>query len=144
MARWLQKLQEYDFKVIHRAGKGHTNDDALSRVLRPCLVSECRHCLRNEQREEDTTANGRVVRDTEIELKSLSEQQLTDASIAPVLKWKELGQRPSWADVPVMSEDVKIYWAQWDSLQMREGALYQRWESPRGDIVLWQFILPKT
>ena len=27
---------------------------------------------------------------------------------------------------------------------MREGALYRRWESPRGDIVLWQFILPKT
>ena len=43
-----------------------------------------------------------------------------------------------------ISEDVKIYWAQWDSLQMREGALYRRWESSRGDIVLWQFILPKT
>ena len=27
---------------------------------------------------------------------------------------------------------------------MRERALYRRWESPRGDIVLWQFILPKT
>ena len=43
-----------------------------------------------------------------------------------------------------MSEDLKIYWAQWDILQMREGARYRRWESPRGDIVLWQFILPKT
>ena len=86
-ARWLQKRQEYDFKVIHRAGKSHTNADALSRVPRPCLMSECRLCLRNEQREEDT--------------------------IAPVLKWKELRQRPSWAGVSAMSEDVKIYWAQW-------------------------------
>ena len=43
-----------------------------------------------------------------------------------------------------MSEDVKIYWPPWDSLQTRERALYRRWESLRGDIVLWQFILPKN
>ena len=59
----------------------------------PCLASEYCHCLRNEQREEDTTANVRVVRDTEIESKPLREHQLADATIAPVLKWKELGQR---------------------------------------------------
>ena len=64
----------------------HTNADALSRVPRMCLVSECRNCLRNEQREEDTTANVRVVRDTDIESKSLTEQKLADATIAPVLK----------------------------------------------------------
>ena len=124
---------EYDFKVIHRSGKSHTNADALSRLPRPCLVSEYRHCLRYEQREEDTTANVRVVRDTDIESKSLSEQQLADSSDVPVLKWKELGQRTSWADVSAMSEDVKIYWAQWDIHP-----------DARGDIVLWQFILLKT
>ena len=92
-----------------------------------------------DQQEEDTTANVRVVRDTDIESKSLRDQHLTDTTIAPVLKWKELGQRPSWTGVSAMTEDVKIY-----SLQMREGALYRRWESPRGDVVLCKFILPKT
>ena len=86
-ARWLQKLQEYDFKVTHRAGKSHTNADDLCMVPRPCLVSEC---LRNEQREEDTTSNVRVARDTKIESKSLRDQQLADDTIAPVLKWEEL------------------------------------------------------
>ena len=37
----------------------------------------------NKQWEEDTTANVRVVKDTEIEWKSLREQQLADATIAP-------------------------------------------------------------
>ena len=35
IARWLEKLQQYDFSVAHRAGKAHGNADALSR--RPCL-----------------------------------------------------------------------------------------------------------
>ena len=31
LARWLARLQEYDFKIIHRAGKLHGNADGLSR-----------------------------------------------------------------------------------------------------------------
>ena len=34
VARWLEKLQEFDFEVIHRRGLKHINADALSR--RPC------------------------------------------------------------------------------------------------------------
>ena len=41
-ARWLQELQQYNFKVEHRRGLKHNNADALSR--RPCLSSDCRHC----------------------------------------------------------------------------------------------------
>ncbi|XP_030595617.1 uncharacterized protein LOC115787179 [Archocentrus centrarchus] len=37
LARWLEKLAEYDFKVLHRPGKSHQNADALSR--RPCRTS---------------------------------------------------------------------------------------------------------
>ncbi|RXN37833.1 Transposon Ty3-G Gag-Pol poly [Labeo rohita] len=34
LARWLEKLGEYDFKVVHRPGRCHENADVLSR--RPC------------------------------------------------------------------------------------------------------------
>ena len=34
IARWLQKLQEYQFTVVHRPGKRHSNADAMSRI--PC------------------------------------------------------------------------------------------------------------
>ena len=30
MARWLEVLSEFDYTVVHRAGKQHTNADALS------------------------------------------------------------------------------------------------------------------
>ena len=42
-ARWLQRLQEYDFDIQHRPGKSHGNADGLTR--RPC---DCRPCVRLE------------------------------------------------------------------------------------------------
>src|SRR4051812_43076423 len=33
LARWVMKLQAYDFDTIHRAGKKHTNVDSLSRIV---------------------------------------------------------------------------------------------------------------
>ena len=32
LARWLDKLQEFNFEVEHRRGRKHTNADALSRL----------------------------------------------------------------------------------------------------------------
>jgi hypothetical protein len=39
-ARWIQRLQEYNFTSEHRQGRKHNNADALSR--RPCQES-CNH-----------------------------------------------------------------------------------------------------
>ena len=32
VARWLERLAEYDFEIVHRAGKNHANADGLSRI----------------------------------------------------------------------------------------------------------------
>jgi len=40
MACWLQKLQEYNFTIVHCPGRQHVNADALSRL-------PCRQCGRN-------------------------------------------------------------------------------------------------
>ena len=50
LARWLQELQLYDFKVEHRQGLKHTNAYTLSR--RPCLDSDCKHYTRQEAKEQ--------------------------------------------------------------------------------------------
>src|SRR6266480_2800954 len=31
-ARWIMKLQQYNFEVVHRAGKSNKNADAMSRI----------------------------------------------------------------------------------------------------------------
>ena len=39
LARWLEELSQFDFKIVHRAGVKHTNADDLSR--RPDNIEEC-------------------------------------------------------------------------------------------------------
>lgn len=36
-ARWALKLRGYDFTIVHRPGKQHTNADGLSRLPRDCM-----------------------------------------------------------------------------------------------------------
>ena len=36
LVRWLQKLEEYNFTIVHRRGALHSNADALSRIPWPC------------------------------------------------------------------------------------------------------------
>ena len=38
LARWLQELSNYDFDIIHRSGKKHSNADGLSRIV---IDGEC-------------------------------------------------------------------------------------------------------
>ncbi|GBM82889.1 hypothetical protein AVEN_195520-1 [Araneus ventricosus] len=47
IARWIQRLQEYDFEIQHRNGTSRGNLDSLSR--RPCKES-CKHCTNAEKK----------------------------------------------------------------------------------------------
>ena len=49
LARWLQRLQEYDFTIQYRPGLLHANADAMSR--RPCIHNPCKGCDKLESRE---------------------------------------------------------------------------------------------
>ena len=43
--RWIQTLQEFNFKIEHRPGRKHTNADGLSRrPRRPCNREDCPDC----------------------------------------------------------------------------------------------------
>ena len=54
LARWLEKLQEYNFTVVHRQGSRHCNADALSRV-------PCRQCGRENQNVETSQGDNAVI-----------------------------------------------------------------------------------
>jgi hypothetical protein len=119
-AEWLERFQQYDFKIEYRAGKSHPNANALSR--RPCR-SDCKHCSRKEKSEDIGIVNRLVLRPqdgwTTPEVRS---EQLKHSDIVRILEAKENGdQRPSWEEVSDKSSALKALWAQWDSLRVENG-----------------------
>ncbi|GFX40396.1 retrovirus-related Pol polyprotein from transposon 412 [Trichonephila clavipes] len=49
-----------------------------------------------------------------------------------------------WQDIAPFHPTTKRYWALWDSLYLRKGVLYRKWESDDGKTFRWQLIFPKT
>ncbi|GBN24594.1 Retrovirus-related Pol polyprotein from transposon 297, partial [Araneus ventricosus] len=146
IARWIQRLQEYDFEIQHRKGTSHGNADALSR--RPCGES-CKHCSNAEKKfgiEIDTSV--KVLTTTSVDPWSsceIQKAQLEDPAIKTILGKKLMSaDRPSWQEIAPESPATKRYWALWDSLHLKDGVLYRRWESDDGRSCRWQLILPKS
>ncbi|GBM80129.1 Retrovirus-related Pol polyprotein from transposon 297 [Araneus ventricosus] len=89
IARWIQRLQEYDFEIQHRKGTSHGNADALSR--RPCGES-CKHCSNAEKKfgiEIDTSV--KVLTTTSVDPWSsceIQKAQLEDPAIKTILEKK--------------------------------------------------------
>jgi hypothetical protein len=88
VARWIEKLQTYDFIVEHRSGSAHRNADALSR--RPCFEKDCKQCVRYEERFQLKTVS-RVTRPVikETETNRGSVEKDSETLPVDVDKWKE-------------------------------------------------------
>ena len=133
IARWIERLQHYDFQIEHRPGVKHGNADALSR--RPCLTDSCKHCSNLEAKEqpggdEGTIENQSPTASTPSTVRRVSWQpipiwskedlqkaQLEDDDIGPVAKWLKNSQvRPSRSSIASQSEATKMYWAQMGQL----------------------------
>ena len=80
----------------------------------------------------------------EVSFESLREAQLADETMAPVLRWKEEGDRPDWQTVTDKSLTLKTYLSQWDMLAVKDGVLVKRWESDDGREFRWLLALPRS
>ncbi|GFS52646.1 retrovirus-related Pol polyprotein from transposon 412 [Trichonephila clavipes] len=144
VARWIQRLNEYYFDIRHRKGS-HGNADALSR--RPC-PENCRHCSRVETKYDyairQITTSTATPPDPWSDEK-VREDQMADPDIKPLIEFMESSSnKPSWQDISAYSPTTKQYWALWNSLHLRNGVLYRKFESEDGKTFRWQLVLPRS
>ncbi|GFX60242.1 retrovirus-related Pol polyprotein from transposon 412 [Trichonephila clavipes] len=148
IARWIQKLQEYDVEIRNRKGSANGNADALSR--RPCPES-CKYCSRIEKkfsvidpivRQVTTPSTSKL---DPLNDESVRKDQVTDPEVKPIIESKQSSdEKPSWQDITPFYLSTKCHWALWDSLRLKNRVLYRKWESDDGKSFRWQLILPKT
>ena len=141
LARWLARLGQYSYSIVHRPGERHINADAMSR--RPC-PSDCGHCLKREK------VSGGQCRITKVSpaLSTSDERgirlaQQSDPELAPLMSLLEKrSDKPVWEEIASTSRVTKLYWAQWEQLRMKDGVLQRRWESRDGLSVHWLDVIP--
>ncbi|KAF8795485.1 hypothetical protein HNY73_003329 [Argiope bruennichi] len=115
IARWIQRLQEYDMEIRHRKGSAHGHADALSR--RPCSEN-CNYCSTVEKKfamAEPVVCQVITPSTSESDPwsdESTRKDQLAVPEIKPIIEFKEsTGGKPSWQDIAPFHPTTKRYWA---------------------------------
>ncbi|XP_071650022.1 uncharacterized protein [Temnothorax longispinosus] len=143
LARWMERLQQYEFEVIHRKGESHKNADGLSR--RRCEKFGCSYCEKVEERsikEQDKMVARVILQGKSPEV--WRKEQTEDAEIAFFLRAKETGIRPPRSEIPGGDVSSQIYWLHWDALVLKEGILYKKWEAPNLKTSFLQLVVPRS
>ena len=136
VARWLERLSDFDFEVEHRPGQLHGNADGLSRL--PW----------------DEGASVKVERDAtliqSVNMEPLSRESIRaaqnqDPVLSQVVRWLETGVRPARSDVEGGGRKLLSYWSQWGRLFLRNGLVFRRWEHEvTGQEIYHQICLPES
>ena len=167
-ARWLQEIETYHLEIVHRAGRTHSNADALSR--RPCKSCE-RQELGNmdSEDEDDSVQNGttevqhgsicaitrssltnenaiqNTISISGWEQSDIRQAQMEDDDISLVFVHKECDDpRPQWDMVSQASSALKTIWRSWDRLKIEGGLLYRQFIDEEKNTDLLQLLVPKS
>ena len=164
LARWLAKLQQFHFDIIHRPGTQHGNADGLSRCPQ-CDRGSCAPSLENDTSDPDqpyaTSCLGSSLDSELIPLESgetcmaavalaqsdnsklIITAQLNDSDISIVRKWFGDGKFPARAqDFAPASHDLKSYWIGRRSLFLDESQILWRHRSDSTSSA--QLVVPRS
>lgn len=105
LTRWLERLQLYEFKIVHRKGQIHKDADGLSK--RQCESIGCEYCVRVERKnmEELQKSVTRIIL-TERTFQDWKKEQLEDPNISLIYRGKEAGIRPLRSEIPNVSTEM--------------------------------------
>ena len=134
IARWIMKLQEFDFTISHRRGGDNQNADALSRL--------------NHQPETLRAASSNPALACVVNLLpeiSLFESQHADTHISKVIELKEQGFPRPPAFVWRSNNQLFAYWNCWNELFVENGLLMrsskQKRQFPQNAVVIPQGLI---
>ena len=133
IARWVQKLQEYQFNIIHRPGFCHSNADILSRI--PCRQ------FGMVLADEITVIAGVTVSDLAsimaYTLEELCAALMEDPCIGLVLTAKEANHH-----LDTITNEARRLWQLWNQLTVKNGLLYRMLNDQNEDQCWLQLRLP--
>ena len=110
VARWLEMLAQYDYRIEHRTGKKHQNAVALSRNPLPVPVTD-------EAIETNIVESGKQAWLQGWTAANMQSKQEADPNLKQMLLWKrDRAAQPTQQEIQGASKATKSLWAQWNRL----------------------------
>ena len=138
LARWLEKLEEFQFEVVHRKGKAHCNADALSRMFSQQTSNVDVVC---------PATIAPVVLATALGGKShqdIRKCQMEDDLIGPIFQVKVDGIKPSADTVKGCDPKYRKLVQIWDQLIIKDDLLWRLFENNDGTGCTFQLVIPNS
>lgn len=127
VARWIEQLAEYNFDIVHRAGKQHANADALSRYPSTVVsISEGEKWLHPSIQAE------------------FRKQQARDTITSTIITWLRKATRPDNNEMEGTNRELRYYWARFDELTLEDGILGILETNESGSSTCFRAIVPKS
>ena len=171
-ARYLDLLEEYEMKIVHRPGSSHQNSVALSH--RPCerarevvarLLSRdiaCRQCRRTEMDKGGRTVRvmtrgqqwatakleekKKVISKREMDLSpgAIRDAPRAEGYLQTIMDLLDTGdENPPWSAVEGADLNVQQLYSQWEALQLLDGVLYRNFLGTDRQVRWRQLLIPR-
>ena len=114
LARWILQLEEYDFEVVYKEGKKHTNADAMSRL--PVDANLCMFTL-----------------DSDLTIDELKRAQHQVPELLEIMTAIKTG---NWTNIDVKNDIMKRFVALQDELFIDDETLYRQVDDGKCQIIL--------
>jgi len=138
VARWLERLSDFDFEVQHRPGRLHNNADGLYRFPWDEQGTKLREV-------ESKVAWIQSVNIETLSKESIRAAQSRDPVLTQVVMWLKASVRPPRSEAEGGVRKLLSYWSQWGRLLLRDGLVYRRWEHEQtGREIYQQLCLPES
>ena len=145
VARWLEKLGQFDFEIKHKAGRSIPHAACLSRLLpeeeNPITVYVA--ALTENTTMEELLANPWMLLQN-TDRNSMQMKQHEDNNIKKVLKWIEEKQRPDRKNMNGASKELWEFWVDFKNLRLIQGLLFGRKKLEDGDRWVHQLIVAEN
>lgn len=105
-ARHADFISQFDFRVIHRPGKLHTNADFMSR-LRPCCLDDCPECLLMRKQKTAVINQVTAIDMNPFSFETLVQEQANDTDIALLRDIILSNAQPTIEEIQNMPDIVK-------------------------------------
>ena len=138
LARWLEKLEEFQFEVVHRKGKAHCNADALSRMFSQQSVNvNVTYPATIAPVVLATALGGKSHQD-------IRNCQMEDELIGPIFRAKIDGVKPSADTVKGCDPKYRKLVQIWDQLIIKDDLLWRLFENNDGTGCIIQLVVPNS